>query len=262
MDLAQAREYDALRPRYPDEVVAHILATGAAGAAGEAAQRIVELGAGTGILTRALMRSGQGQGQGQREGVSIEALEAVEPSAIMAEVLRQRSGDAVDQGLLRVHRSTAEDTGLEAGGADVVVASQAWHWFDAPVVQREIHRILAPGGVLMIVSNHLDTEDAWIHRLTRIMRAGDIYRPGGAPALHPGLFLPVETMETRWTRELTSAGVRRLATTLSSWLSAGEKERQRRRANLDWYLGEHTGLAPEDQVVLPYVTVLHAARRR
>lgn len=253
-----------MRPRYPAQVVEQILAAARG-------RRIVELGAGTGILTRALLQdegsagsSARGAAGGSADGAAepcVERVEAVEPSATMAAVLRQRSAADLTHGRLRVHPTTAEATGLPNACAETVVASQAWHWFETAVVSREIHRLLAPGGSLVIVSNHLDTTDPWVHRLTRIMRAGDIYRPGSAPVLHPRLFDPPQTTEVRWMREITTEGIRRLSTTLSSWLAAGPKDRERRRENLQWYLAKHSGLGSEDTVHLPYITVLHQARR-
>src|SRR5699024_7194508 len=81
--LTEAQDYDALRPRYPDEAVAQILALAGAGSApilecqifgakqpadsiippkirhsiSGARPRVVDLGAGTGILSRQLLRA-------------------------------------------------------------------------------------------------------------------------------------------------------------------------------------------------------------
>src|SRR5699024_10176818 len=97
---------------------------------------------------------------------------------------------------------------------------------------------------------------------TRIMRAGDVYRPGWRPTLDPGSFTPPQAAEHRWARTLTVAGIFRYATTLSSWLVAGQDERARRRAHLEDFLHGELGLTAEDQVRLPQITVLHTARRR
>ncbi|GAA3050549.1 MULTISPECIES: class I SAM-dependent methyltransferase [Actinomycetes] len=251
MGLAAAREYDELRPRYPKQVVEAILGP-VARVSGPL--RVADVGAGTGILTRQLLAAGEDR---------VARVHAVEPSGPMTQVLQETVDD--DEELrrrLQVHLTSAEDTGLEQGAVDVVVAAQAWHWFETGAVQREAHRILAERGALAIVSNHLDTSDPWVHRLTRIMRAGDVHRPGWSPPLDPRLFAPPRTEEFTWSRRLTADDVRRLAATMSSWLRAGPKERARRRENLDWYLDEHTGLAGDDVVELPYLTVLHTAQRR
>ncbi|WP_010524034.1 class I SAM-dependent methyltransferase [Nesterenkonia sp. F] len=248
-DAAQAAEYDAMRPGYPKEVVERILAAGPDGT-GHRAERIVELGAGTGILTRALLDGGAD-------------VVAVEPSPSMAEVLRETAAPAgPGTGALEVVEARAEETALTSGSADVVVAAQAWHWFDPQAAAAEIARLLVPGGTAAVVSNHLDVSAGWVHRLARIMRAGDVHRPDWTPPLDPTAFEAVSTEHAGWTRALTPYGIRRLATTLSSWLAADDADRARRRANLDWYLDEHLGLGADEEVELPYLTVLHTARRR
>ncbi|GAA1119600.1 class I SAM-dependent methyltransferase [Nesterenkonia jeotgali] len=266
--LEAAWRYDALRPRYPEAAVKQLLAaaTGhlpagqdgmrqdtarlAAGtqAAGDAqAPVIADLGAGTGILTRALLAGGA-------------SVHAVEPSAAMLQVLRARSPeDQLGRARLQLHQATAEATGLGQASCDVVVAAQAWHWFDDALVQEEVRRILRPQGVLAVVANYLDTSVPWVHRLTRIMRAGDVYRPGWTPPVDPARFDAWHTTQTRWERGITPEDIRELSTTLSSWLSADEPARARRRANLDWYLDEHLGLTPGEPVALPYLTVLHTS---
>ncbi|MCH8570215.1 methyltransferase domain-containing protein [Nesterenkonia sp. AY15] len=259
--LEEARRYDAVRPRYPDEMVDQLLR--AAGSCASVGPPVVaDLGAGTGILTRALLARGA-------------SVHAVEPSAAMTEVMCARSveqnpeqnpeqspGQTRPPHRLQVHRTTAEATGLQQASCDVVVAAQAWHWFDDALVQDEVRRILRPQGVLGVVANYLDTSVPWVHRLTRIMRAGDVYRPGWTPPVDPARFIAWDTTQTRWERQITPEQIRELSTTLSSWLSAEEPARARRRANLDWYLDEHLELTPGEPVALPYLTVLHTSVSR
>ncbi|MGJ9374226.1 class I SAM-dependent methyltransferase [Nesterenkonia sp. CF4.4] len=259
--LEEAWRYDAVRPRYPESVVDQLVdaarATGASGSTAAARSGgaetppvIADLGAGTGILSRALLARGA-------------QVHAVEPSVAMTEVLGARSAEQ-DAGRtrLQVHRTTAEATGLAEASCDVVVAAQAWHWFDDALVQEEVCRILRPGGVLAVVANYLDTSVPWVHRLTRIMRAGDVYRPCWTPPVNPAHFGAWETTQQRWERQITPEQIRELSTTLSSWLSAAEAARARRRENLDWYLDEHLALTPGEPVALPYLTVLHTSVSR
>lgn len=275
--LEEAWRYDAARPRYPEELVTAVLdlaresartaeTVGTVGATGTAEISenslpvtepedrfsrpvVADLGAGTGILTRALLAQGA-------------QVHAVEPSLAMTEVLSARSSELSDgagQDGLQVHLTTAEATGLGEASCDVVVAAQAWHWFDDALVQDEVLRILRPGGVLAVVANYLDTSVPWVHRLTRIMRAGDVYRPGWTPPVDPQRFGAWSTRESRWERAITPGEIRTLSTTLSSWLSADEPARERRRANLDWYLDEHLELPADQPVQLPYLSVLHTS---
>lgn len=245
--VVEAQEYDAVRPRYPQQAVEDILALAAAAAdpRHDAQPRIVDLGAGTGILSRQLLQAGA-------------RVHAVEPSAAMTQVLSHAAGAWDEQ--LTITLARAEETGLPRGQADVAVAAQAWHWFDAEAVQTEIASLLAPGGALALIWNYLDTADPTVHRLTRIMRAGDTYRPGWRPTLDEQVFTPLRTTEYRWTRTLTAAELFRYATTLSSWLSAAEDERARRRANLEDFLHRELGLSSDAPVQLPQITALHTAR--
>lgn len=245
--VVEAQEYDAVRPRYPQQAVEDILALAAAAAdpRHDAQPRIVDLGAGTGILSRQLLQAGA-------------RVHAVEPSAAMTQVLSHAAGAWNEQ--LTITLARAEETGLPRGQADVAVAAQAWHWFDAEAVQTEIASLLAPGGALALIWNYLDTADPTVHRLTRIMRAGDTYRPGWRPTLDEQVFTPLRTTEYRWTRTLTAAELFRYATTLSSWLSAAEDERARRRANLEDFLHRELGLSSDAPVQLPQITALHTAR--
>lgn len=245
--VVEAQEYDAVRPRYPQQAVEDILALAATAAdpRHDAQPRIVDLGAGTGILSRQLLQAGA-------------RVHAVEPSAAMTQVLSHAAGAWSEQ--LTITLARAEETGLPRGQADVAVAAQAWHWFDAEAVQTEIASLLAPGGALALIWNYLDTADPTVHRLTRIMRAGDTYRPGWRPTLDEQVFTPLRTTEYRWTRTLTAAELFRYATTLSSWLSAAEDERARRRANLEDFLHRELGLSSDAPVQLPQITALHTAR--
>lgn len=242
--LTEAQEYDAIRPRYPAQAVQQILDLAAPGSG---SPRVVDLGAGTGILSRQLLAAGA-------------SVHAVEPSAAMTQVLESPAADRAER--LQVSNADAEHTGLPDGEADIVVAAQAWHWFDPQAVQAEVRRLLTAGGGLALIWNYLDTADATVHRLTRIMRAGDVYRPGWRPALDTEKFTEPQTVEHRWSRTLTVGQVLRYATTLSSWLAADDDARARRRANLQDYLHRELGLNATDTVELPQITVLHTARLR
>lgn len=50
-----------------------------------------------------------------------------------------------------VYRVTrAEDSGLDAGTADLVTVAQALHWFDLDAFYAEVRRVIRPGGVLAV----------------------------------------------------------------------------------------------------------------
>jgi SAM-dependent methyltransferase len=128
-----ATEYDRARPTPPADLV-RVLCQWAA----VSAPRVVDLGAGTGLATT--IWSG-----------TAAAVTAVEPSVDMRAVAEQRLAALPDSDIFTIVGATAEATGLPDGCADLVVASQAMHWFDPVRVLPEIARLLRPGGVFAAV---------------------------------------------------------------------------------------------------------------
>lgn len=229
------QRYDAIRPSYPAVVVPFLVPTGA--------RTAVDVGAGTGLFTRLLVDHGLD-------------VTAVDPSASMLQVL----AEALPQ--VRPVEGTGEQTGLPSGCADVVTVAQAWHWIDPEAGTAEAARLLGrAGGVLGIVANQLDTGVPWVHRLTRIMHAGDVHPPQRPPRLGVGFGAP-EGQWWTWTQPITPAGLHELMASRSYHLRASDAVRERMRANLDWYLHEHLG-HPQDAVIdLPYVTSAWRAERQ
>jgi SAM-dependent methyltransferase len=175
-----AAAYERGRPEYPAEVVSWLL--------GDDADRVIDLGAGTGKLTRALLA---------HAGHVI----AVEPDAGMrAEFSRQLPGTSVLDG-------TGEDIPVRAGWADVVVVGQAWHWVDPRRAAPEVARVLRPGGLLGLAWNDRDVADPWLDRLADILvgfgTSPDVMNDVvvGPP------FGPSEVMEHRWTDHVSVASV-------------------------------------------------------
>jgi SAM-dependent methyltransferase len=130
-----AEAYERGRPGYPEDALEWLAA--------QLGQRVIDLAAGTGMLTRELA------------GRGFDVV-AVEPVAQM------RSLIAVGE-RVRVVDGTAEAIPCADASADAVTVAQAFHWFDGPRALREIHRVLVDGGVLALVWNRRRTEDA-IHR--------------------------------------------------------------------------------------------------
>jgi SAM-dependent methyltransferase len=147
--------YERGRPDYPEAAVAALvqrlgISPGA---------RVVDLGAGTGKLTRRLVPTGA-------------QLVAVEPVADMrAACARNMPGVPVVGG-------TAEALPLCSGTADAVVVGTAFHWFDGPAALRELHRVLRPGGQLGLVWLARDETVEWVAELVRAM---DTFKRGDPP---------------------------------------------------------------------------------
>lgn len=102
---------------------------------GQPGQRVLDLGTGTGTLARNLAL----------RGCRVTGVDIAGAQMEQARLLDQAAGVAVEY---RV--APAEATGLPPASFDVVTAGQCWHWFDRPQAAAEIHRVLAPGGHLVI----------------------------------------------------------------------------------------------------------------
>jgi SAM-dependent methyltransferase len=104
--------------------------------------RIADVGSGTGILARGLLEA------------TAARVVAVEPNAAMREAAEGAlSGEPRFESL----EGSAEATGLPDADVDLVIAGQAFHWFDAPRARAEFARILRRGeagaGVVALVWN-------------------------------------------------------------------------------------------------------------
>jgi len=130
-------DYVRYRPDYPDALL-DLLGP---------PRTIVELGAGTGILTGQLMARGHD-------------VIAVEPNAQMREVCVAS----------QIVAGTAEDTGLPEGIADAVVAAQAFHWFDPVAAARECRRLLAEQGSAWLIWNNRVAGDERMEAYDALLR--------------------------------------------------------------------------------------------
>jgi SAM-dependent methyltransferase len=128
-----AEAYERGRPGYPDEAIDWLADRLGLGSGAE----IVDLAAGTGKLSRALLAAGA-------------EVTAVEPLARMR---------ALIEAPIRAVEGTAERIPLPGGSADAVTVAQAFHWFDGELALGEIHRVLRPGGHLALLWNVRLLED-------------------------------------------------------------------------------------------------------
>ena len=238
--VGEGGAYDSVRPAYPDEAVASLIDAARSGwgvnAPGrDGPLRAADIGAGTGKMSELLVRGGL-------------LVDAVEPSEAMRAQASSVEG-------VRWHDGVAEDTGLPNGLYDIVVFAQSWHWMDSERAGLEAARLLAPGGVLAIVWNQMAVSIPWVHRLTRIMRSGDVHRPDRPPTPGGG-FAPMTLTQVAWEDRMTPEEILTLGTTRSSYIRSSEAGRARMQENLRWYLYEHLGYAPGEQVTIPYATLV------
>lgn len=129
----KASLYKQFRPSYPEEYFDYLFQK----ARLEPQDAIADIGAGTGIFTRQLLRRGF-------------SVFAVEPGEDMR---RQGQAQLCDDPALRWVAGSAEQTTLAPGSVGLVTAAQAFHWFDREKFGAECRRILRPGGLVALVWN-------------------------------------------------------------------------------------------------------------
>ena len=132
---AVARDYDRVRPSPPSEAVDWLLP----------ARRdvVVDLAAGTGLLTRALAGK-------------VGHVIAVEPDERMRSVLQARSAD------VEVLAGRGEAIPLPDASADAVFVSSAWHWMDPERAVPEISRVLRDGGRFGVIWTGREPDIGWL----------------------------------------------------------------------------------------------------
>ena len=125
-------DYVKYRPGYPDAAIDAIIAT-------VHPKTIADLGSGTGISARPFAKRG------------VEVI-GVEPNAEM-----RAAADG-----FRTVDGTAEKTGLPDESVDLVLAAQAFHWFDAEAARSEIRRITKPPHWVVLMWNERLTDTAFL----------------------------------------------------------------------------------------------------
>jgi len=140
-----AELYDRVRPSYPSEAIEWALSPLGAGA-----WRVMDVGAGTGIMTRQLVALGH-------------EVIAVEPDEQMRARLAQTTLVATPLA------GRAEAIPLPDASVDGAVAAQAYHWFDRDRAHEELARVIRPGGVFAAVWNTRDEAEPWVAEYSRIV---------------------------------------------------------------------------------------------
>lgn len=125
--------YNRARPGYPPEALADLRRVCGV----DQSTRIIEIGCGTGQLTRDLAGT----------GASIHALE---PGGALSELARANLAVHPRVEVLTTAFEGFED---EPGGYDLVVSATAFHWIDPDVAYPKAALFLRPGGWLALLTN-------------------------------------------------------------------------------------------------------------
>jgi SAM-dependent methyltransferase len=156
--FSDAETYDRGRPVH-DLAVARAL-TEPLGLRG--GSPVLELGAGTGQLSRALLELGL-------------QLTAVEPLGPTRDMLARAIGEE------NVRAGVAEDIPMEDASVDAVLVADAFHWFDEKRTMPEIRRVLRPDGGVAIMRTSPSWDFPWAGELGELV--ADLHANAGHPAL-------------------------------------------------------------------------------
>ena len=241
-----AGEYNRLRPGPSPEALDWLLPPGAT--------KVLEIGAGTGILTRLLAER-------------VSRVIAVEPDDRMRALLPVTRG-------VEILAGRAEALPVRDATIDAVIAASAWHWVDEERAVPEVARILRTGGRLAMVWNGPDRSVDWMRSLwaggvalnadekaavderrrRRHMVNVDLggHSPFGAP----------ETALFRWTRPMSKDDLVALATTYSSVITMDEETRGGHLSAMARYLEGVGGFADGQLVAVPMRSYCWRATKR
>ena len=204
---------------------------------GEGRLRVLDLGAGTGKLSRALVALGHD-------------VVAVEPSAEMLAQLRRVLPD------VEAIEGSAEQIPLAAGSVDFVVAGQAFHWFEPTAALPEISRVLRPGGSLGAIWNLLDETSLLVSELYALLPP---FGGSGEPIdalVESTLFGAVEEETFGFTRLFSRDELVDGVATQSSVATLPPDERARTLESVGRFYDEAAG---PDGLALPYLTSAYRA---
>ncbi len=219
-----AEHYERYRPGPPPAAVDWLVPEGSTA--------VVDLGAGTGAMTRLLVER-------------VATVIAIEPDARMREVLHRNVPGA------RAIEGRGEAMPIPDASVDAVLASSSWHWMEPIPAFRELERVLVPGGRIGAVWAGPDPESPLIVQAQALLaqRPDGVDEPGPAGRTdHAGLtsdlldpvrrefrlvvpegapFSEPEHLAHTWSVELTADDLIGLLGTLS-WIILMAEERRAR----------------------------------
>lgn len=252
--------YDRARLRYPPALYAWLHRRCGLGPGAE----VFEIGPGTGIATRRLLRAGAGH------------LTLIERDPRLARYLRRRFPGR--HGRLEVRNAAFESVRLPAGSFDLGVAASSFHWLPRRRALRKVARLLRPGGWWVAWNNHhgdpahpgafqraLEPLYAGLHGGRRsIGHSGYSIRQDASDAARQradlravGAFERIEIRDLRWTAVLPPRRVVALWATFSDVATLPPTVRARFLGELQRCLADRFG----HRVPLRMVTRIAVARK-
>jgi SAM-dependent methyltransferase len=246
-----AAHYERYRPGPPAAAVDWILPVGA--------RAVVDLGAGTGGLTRVL--AGR-----------LDEVIAVEPDDRMRAVLAEAVPEA------RAMQGRGESIPLADGSVDAVIASSSWHWMDPIPTLHEVGRVLVPGGMLGVVWSGPDRDSAMIEQARTLLGGAndsgseaeaalaqaidDPYAPTQVLEIPDGVpFDRPESTAITWDVDLTTDDLIGLLGTFSWVILMDDDARERLFDTARRFLRESMSTEGAATIAVPYRAEVWRARR-
>ena len=136
----RVENYVKYRPGYPAEMFAFLVKEKVL----KSDSIIADIGSGTGISAKLFLDNGN-------------FVFGVEPNTEMREAAERMLNSNKN---FKSVNGTAEATGLKEKSVDIIIAAQAFHWFDAEGFKKEIKRVLRPGGHIVLIWNGRLTDES------------------------------------------------------------------------------------------------------
>ena len=227
-----AADYESGRPTYPPDAVAWLLGT--------SPLRVADVGAGTGKLTREVVRQGHD-------------VVAVDPDpGMLAALSLALPGIPTTVG-------SAEDLPLPDASVDAVTFGQAWHWVDVPTASAEVARVVRPGGTMGLIWNLRDESVPWVAALGEAMGASKAESMLSSDEVEVSLpWGPLAHFSIAWSNPVTIAELTAMVRSRSYYIVGDPSTRADIDDNVAHVLADVADVAPGATVPLPYVT--HAFR--
>ena len=241
---SRVADYVRYRPSYPRAAL-ELLQRRCGLAAGAV---VADLGSGTGILTQLLLESGA-------EVIGVEPNDGMRAAAEHALAGNRR---------FRSVRGCAEASTLASGSVDLLVAGQAFHWFDVAGARREALRVLRPGGFGALLWNeHPSAGSAFLADYEALVRrhAPEYDQVIGSRAdearMREFFGAPLELATFPNQQRFTFEGLRGRLMSSSYAPEAGDPQHAPLIAGLQQVFARH---AHAGTVVFPYVTLVYFAQ--
>ncbi|RPF39059.1 bifunctional 2-polyprenyl-6-hydroxyphenol methylase/3-demethylubiquinol 3-O-methyltransferase UbiG [Streptomyces sp. TLI_185] len=173
-----AELYDRVRPGYPDELFADLVAiTGM-----DERSSVLEVGCGSGQATRSLAAL----------GCSVTAVEA---GADMAALARRRVASFRN---VEVETSKFEEWDDRGRRFDALVAASSWHWVDPSIGWQRAHEVVSPGGWMALLGHVVVRRPGEPEVYAESADLHERFSPGNPGWSHPPLEDDVRTTDEGW----------------------------------------------------------------